>query len=116
MSTQLTFPDDTYAAGVDPHTAAILDLIAGDPIHDRDREAIVNAIRASVRDDGTVCSNDWRDAIPAWVYSRVVGATVHALAAAGVLVPTGEWQISDDRKGRNSGRPCRTYRWMGVRS
>ena len=111
MTTQLTFPDDVYAAGVDPDTAAILDLIAGDPIHERDREAIVDAIRASVRDDGTVSGNDWRPRLPAWVYPRCVGSTVHALAKAGVLAPTGEWVVSDDLAGRNSGKPTRLYRW-----
>jgi hypothetical protein len=112
MTTQLALlPDDVYAAGVDPETAAILDLIAGDPIHDRDREAVVDAIRASVAPDGTVCGNDWRGLIPAWVYPRVVGATVHALATRGVLVPTGGWRISDDTAGRNSGKPVRVYRW-----
>lgn len=91
---------------------AVLELIAGDPIHERDREAIVAAIRASVRTDGTVGANDWRPRIPQWVYPRVVGATVHALTKAGVLEPTG-WDISDDVRGRNSGRPSRRYRWRG---
>jgi hypothetical protein len=114
MTTQLLLdlPDDAYAVGMDPDTAAILDLIAGDPIHARDREAVVDAIRASVRPDGTVSGNDWRSRVPAWVYPRVVGATVHALTARGVLVPTGEWRISDDTAGRNGGKPVRVYRWM----
>lgn len=100
-----------YADGVDPATQALLDLIHGDPIHDRDREAVVNAIRTAVRDDGTVCGNDWRRLIPQWVYPRVVGATVNALARAGVLRATGEWVASDDLAGRNSGKPVRVYRW-----
>jgi len=114
MTTQLDIFDTAYAAGVDPHTAAILDLIAGDPIHDRDREAVVDAIRAAVKPDGTVSSNDWRGLIPAWVYSRVVGATVNALASRGVMVRTGEWVVSDDHRGRNSGKPTRVYRWLGA--
>ena len=101
----------SYADGVDPATQALLDLIHGDPIHDRDREAVVNAIRAAVRDDGTVCGNDWRRLVPQWVYPRVVGATVNALARAGVLRATGEWVASDDLAGRNSGKPVRVYRW-----
>lgn len=100
-----------YADGVNPATQALLDLIHGDPIHDRDREAVVDAIRAAVTDDGTVCGNDWRVRIPSWVYPRVVGATVNALARAGVLRATGEWVASDDFAGRNSGKPVRVYRW-----
>lgn len=100
-STQLAFSDKD----------AVLDLIAGDPIHERDREAIVEAIRRSVRHDGTVSANDWRDSIPSWVYPRVVGATVQALIKAHVLTPTGEWDISNDIRGRNAGRPTRVYRW-----
>jgi hypothetical protein len=90
---------------------AVLELIAGDPIHAADREAIVAAIRASVRTDGMVSANDWRHRIPTWVYPRVVGATVNALMKSGVLVPTGTWDVSTDVKGRNSGRPVRVYRW-----
>ena len=101
----------SYAAGVDPATQSLLDLIDGDPIHARDREAVIDAIRAAVRSDGTVCGNDWRGLIPTWVYPRVIGATVNALGRAGVLQSTGEWRISDDLAGRNSGKPVRVYRW-----
>lgn len=104
-----------YADGVDPDTAALLDLMDGDPIHARDREAVIDAIRAAVRSDGTVCGNDWRGLIPAWVYPRVVGATVHALARRGILQATGDWAISDDTVGKNSGKPVRVYRWHGPR-
>lgn len=107
-ATQLDILDTAYAAGPDPHTAAVLALIAGDPLHARDREAIVDAIRSAVRADGTVTSNDWRPLIPAWVYPRVVGATVNALTKAGVLTQVG-WDVSTDTHGRNSGKPCRRY-------
>jgi len=112
VSAQLAF---VYADGVDKDTAALLDLIDGDPIHARDREAVIDAIRAAVRPDGTVCGNDWRGLILQWVYPRVVGATVHALAKRGVLQFTGDWAISDDVRGRNSGRPTRIYVWHGPR-
>jgi hypothetical protein len=90
---------------------AVLGLIAGDPLHARDRAAVVEAIAASVRPDGTTDANTWRPLIPSYVYPAVVGATVNALMKAGVLVPTGQWVTSDDRKGRNSGRPMRILRW-----
>jgi hypothetical protein len=104
-----------YADGVDPDTAALLDLMDGDPIHARDREAVIDAIRAAVRPDGTVCGNDWRGLVPQWVYPRVIGATVHALARRGILQATGDWAISDDTVGKNSGRPVRVWRWHGPR-
>ena len=104
-----------YADGVDPDTAALLDLMDGDPIHARDREAVIDAIRAAVRPDGTVCSNDWRGLIPQWVYPRVIGATVHALGRRRILQATGDWRISDDTAGKNAGRPVRVYRWHGPR-
>jgi hypothetical protein len=100
----------------DAEKDAVLALIAGDRIHAHDRALIVDAIRDSVRPDGTVTSNDWRDRLAGVVYSRVIGATVNALTKAGVLVPTGEWVVSDDTHGRNSGRPMRRYRWAGVPS
>jgi len=103
-------------APLDREKDAVLALIAGDPIHARDRAAIVDAIRASVRPDGTVSSNDWRPRIPTWCYPAVVGATVNALAKAGVLIPTGQWVTSDDRKGRNTGKPSRSYFWRSDAS
>lgn len=95
---------------------AVLALIAGDPKNARSRSAVVEAIAASVDPDGCTCANLWRPLIPSWVYHRVVGATVNALTKAGVLVPTGEWVVSDDTHGRNSGRPMRRYRWHGARA
>lgn len=98
-------------APADREKDAVLALISGDPLHARDRQAVVDAIAASVRPDGTVCSNDWRGLIPTWVYPRVIGATVNALTKARVLTPTGQWVISDDVHGRNAGRPARVYAW-----
>ena len=110
MTAQLVF-----GSAVDDNTAALLRLIDGDPVHARDREAVVDAIRVAVRPDGTVCGNDWRGLIPAWVYPRVIGATVSALARQGVLRPTGDWVVSDDVAGRNRGKPAKIYRWHGPR-
>lgn len=111
---QLDLLERSYADGADPATAAILDCIAGDRIHERDREAIVDAIRAGVRPDGTVSANDWRGHIPTWVFSRVVGATVNALTHKGFLTATGDWVLSDDSHGRNCGKPMRVYRWKDA--
>ena len=108
---QLDLLDRKYIDGPDPLTQSILALIDGDPIHARDREAIVDAIRASVDDNGCTSANHWRGLIPVWVYHRCIGATVNALAKGGHLTPTGDWVISDDARGRNVGKPMRVYRW-----
>jgi len=109
---QLELLDRTYIDGPDPVTQGILECIAGDRLHERDREAIITAIRSSVQPNGTVSSNDWRPLIPTWVYHRVVGATVNALIKAGHLVHEDEKYVrSNDVKGRNSNKPTPLYRW-----
>lgn len=95
---------------VDPETADLLELIAGDPLHEDDRAAVVEAIVRAARDNGGVIDpNDVRGRIPASVYPRVIGATYRSLAQRGAIVPDG-WVISKDTAGRNSGRPARRYR------
>lgn len=109
---QLDLLERSYLDGPDPATQAILECIAGDRLHERDREAIITAIRASVDANGCTSANHWRSLIPTWVYHRVVGATVNALTKAGHLTFTGEWVLSDDAHGRNVGKPMRIYRWV----
>lgn len=111
MTTQIDLLGTTP---VDAERDAILDLIAGDPVHARDREVVVTAIRDSVRSDGTVSANAWRPLVAGRVYSRVIGAVVHALVRAGVLVPTGQYERSTDTAGRNAGKPTTQYRWHAT--
>ena len=96
----------------DPARDAVLLLIAGDPMHARDRAAIVTAIRASVREDGTTTANDWRPLVPSWVDKRCVGAVVYALTQADVMVPTGEYDWCDDTSSRNRGKPQPRWTWV----
>lgn len=99
----------------DDETAAILQLITGDPIHERDRCEVVAAIVAAAdEDDGYVDANVVRAKLSGRVYPRVIGATYAALRRAGVLVPHG-WTVSTDTAGRNTGKPCRTYRLAAQR-
>lgn len=94
-------------------TAAILDLINGDPLHERDRAAVVDAIRAAARaNHSRVNPNAVRRLIPEWVAPTVIGPTYRSLVHLEVLVPDG-WVMSDDRRGRNSGKPVRAYLWTG---
>lgn len=95
------------------HTDAITALIYNDPIHARDREAIVEAIRADARaHDNNVNPNRVRVLIPSWVQPQLIGAAYRNLKVAGVL-ETGPWTVNEDAKGRNCGKPARTYQWVG---
>jgi len=99
----------------DDETAAILRLVSGDPIHERDRAAVVAAIVAAAQeDDGYVDPNLVRSRLSGRVYPRVTGATYYALRRAGVLEPAG-WTVSTDTAGRNTGKPCRMYRLAAQR-
>lgn len=102
---------DLLAAPPDPTRDAILALVDADPVHSRDRAAIIDAIERAVRSDGTVSSNAWRPLIPTFVYNRCVGSTVHALIRAGVLQPTGDYERSTDTHGRNGNKVNPVYRW-----
>jgi len=100
-----------YSA-TDPDTQAILELIDGDPRHRRDREVIIEAIRAdALAHGGEVDQNRVRPHLTT-VYPRVIGSTYNALAARGVITFL-RWTVNEDKKGRNSGRPARVYRWIG---
>ncbi|OXM73073.1 MULTISPECIES: hypothetical protein [Amycolatopsis] len=102
----LRFP----SAPVDADTESILQLVAGDPLHEDDRAAVVRAIlAAAAADGGRVDPNAVRKLIPDNVYPRVIGATYLTLAKKGLLVVDG-WTVSEDRAGRNTGKPCRLYR------
>lgn len=99
---------------IDDETAAILRLVHGDRIHERDRAEVVRAIVAAAEDDdGLVDPGEVRLRLSGRAYPRVVGATYAALRRAGVLVPVG-WTISTDVSGGNAGRPARTYRLAFV--
>lgn len=95
----------------DPYRDSLLALICGDPFLERDRAAVLDAIRAAVRPDGTVSANAFRPLIPPWVAPQCVGACVHALIRAQVLRPTGEYERSTDKKSRNGNKVTPRYRW-----
>lgn len=86
----------------------ILALMAADPIHDRDKTAVIAAVReAARRCNGTISRNDLN--IPVWVHHKMVGATISGLIRSRALTPVG-WVTSTDTRGRNAGRPARQYR------
>src|SRR5262245_3084484 len=113
--TQLEFP----SAPVSPATADLLSLVDADHLHAADRDRIDAAIEAVARaDDGLVDPGRVRrlrcnDRGYLEVSPRVLSARYFALRRAGVLEPAG-WVVSDDKVGRNAGKPARTWRWTGV--
>ena len=95
---------------VDAYTGSLLDLIADDDIHADDRAEIERVILAVACEyDGQIDPNVVRRRLPAWVQPQLVGPTYRALCLAREIEPAG-WTTSDDLRGRNSGKPARTYR------
>jgi hypothetical protein len=95
---------------VDTYTGSLLDLIADDHVHADDRAETERVILAvGLEYDGHIDPNIVRRRLPAWVQPQLVGPTYRALCLAREIEPAG-WTTSDDLKGRNSGKPVRTYR------
>lgn len=105
---------DVPSSSVDERTAALLDLIAGDPIHAEDRRRIVAAIVAEAKaSHGFVDPNKVRIRLTnragvLTVYPSVIGAVYFALTRSGQLATAG-WLVNQDHSG-NSGKPLRRYR------
>lgn len=106
----------TYlSAPVDHGTGSLLDLLAVEwlPFAEDDRNLIARAIRDDAEaHDGHVSANRVRRALAGRVKPQRVGPTYRALCLQGIIRAEG-WEVSDDLTGRNSGRPARTYRWVG---
>lgn len=95
---------------VDTATGSLLDLIADSDDHAHHRTEIERIILAvALEHDGHIDPNTVRRRLPAWVQPQLVGPTYRALALAREIEPAG-WTTSDDNRGRNSGKPARTYR------
>lgn len=95
---------------VDTYTGSLLDLIADSDDHAHHRAEIERVILAvALEHDGRIDPNVVRDRIPAWVQPQLVGPTYRAMTLAGDIEPDG-WTTNSDLKGRNSGKPQRTYR------
>ncbi|MFC0623216.1 hypothetical protein [Kribbella deserti] len=95
------------------HLPALLELVAGDPLHERDREKIVTAIHSDAqRHNGHVSSNRVRRALTNEhgyvVYPRLIGAAYASLARHGALKAAG-WELNDDVAGGNNNKPARCW-------
>lgn len=103
---------------VDEETADLLDLIANDQFSvstDRDYDVFVDALKAAARQSpaGTVRQNVVRKLIDGRIFHKRVGPFYRRASLAGLIRATGDFEISDDKAGRNSGKPCRVYEWTG---
>lgn len=99
-------------SGVDDETTSLLTLVAseGHPSADWEWDLFQLAVRQIARaNQGHVSQNALRPLIRGQVAPKRVGAFYHRACAQGLLVATGQWEVSDDRVGRNAGRPMRTY-------
>ena len=94
---------------VDHATGSLLDLIADSDDHAHHRTEIERIILAvALEHDGHIDPNIVRRRLPAWVQPQLVGPTYRRLCLAREIKPAG-WTTSDDLRGRNSGKPARTY-------
>ena len=104
----------TYPSSpVDSLTADTLALIAGDPIHSRDRELIVRAVHAEAAENaGEIDPNRLRARLTGehglMVTPCMVGPTIQALCKAGVIRKAG-YVITTGSTSGNSGRPAPCY-------
>ena len=89
-------------------TRDVCALIDADPLHARDRQAVVDAIRA-VAHLPEISRNDVAPLVPSWVFPKVIGTTFNVLRARHVLEPTGRHVWSTDKRGRNGNKLAPTY-------
>jgi hypothetical protein len=96
---------------VDDDTADLLHLVRDEGHFSADHEwtEFVTALRFTAAPrDGLVDPNAVRELLRGVVAPRRIGAFYQAAIKADLIRPTGEWVVSTDTAGRNSGKPCRT--------
>lgn len=112
---QLSLDDLTPARKRRGEKKSVLELIAADPIHARDKQNVLEAVKAAAREHGDKFSaNEVRPFIAPWVFNRCVGPTYRLLRDRRVLVEVGATR-SDDGEGRNSGRLIPVYEFHADR-
>lgn len=107
-------------APTDELTGSLLDLINADfrPFAESDRNTIAATIRDAADATGFVSPNAVRRALASLPVRQQpkpqrIGPVYRALVSSGVLVVADGYELSDDVAGGNSGKPHRTYRWVG---
>lgn len=102
---------------VDADVASLLALIAGDPIHERDREVIVQAIVDTAREGGgLVDPNALRAKLAdSSVFPNLLGAVTRSLSTHGVLSFVGFCETTGSKSGNNN-KAGRVWRLRAVPS
>jgi hypothetical protein len=77
---------------------------------DQEWHEFVTALRFAADANGVVSPNRLRPLIRGVVAPQRCGAFTNRALSQGLIAYTGEWEVSDDRHGRNAGRPCRVMR------
>lgn len=101
---------------VDNYTADLLDLVARaeHPSADHEWQAFVEALIQARSFGGVIKPNDLRPMVRGVVAPNRIGAFTHRALSQGLVEYNGEWQVSNDTAGRNSGKPARVMRWIGA--
>ena len=99
---------------VDDTTADLLTLVADVSQRDLEWQTYVAALRAACDADGLIRPNRLRPMVRGKIAPRRISAFANAARALGLVEDSGEWQVSDDTTGRNSGKPARVLRWVGA--
>jgi hypothetical protein len=99
---------------VDDETEDLLALVAEGTMAtdtaEQEWHEFVTALRFAADDYGVVRPNVLRPLIRGVVAPRRIGAFVNRALSQGLVAYTGEWEVSTDTAGRNSGKPCRVMR------
>ena len=107
----MTGPQPTWTA-VPTDTQAVLDLVADTdhPSVDLEWEVFKKAVQeVAAEHEGLVSQNAVRPKIRGRVAPKRIGAFYNRACSRGILQPTGDWELSRDREGRNAGRPSKVY-------
>lgn len=102
---------------VDDDTADLLDLIADSEhtstsIAAEEWSLFCKVLREVSRATGLIDPNAVRPVIRGQVTPQRIGAFWHRACRDGLICRDG-WNVSDDAKSGNAGKPQRTYRWLG---
>lgn len=98
---------------IDDATADLLTLVADvdHPSVDLEWTRYVNALTYLAEcEGGIIRPNALRPMLRNNVAPRRIGAFTNRALSQGLVEYTGEWEISDDTVGRNSGKPSRVMR------
>lgn len=105
-------------ASVDDETNDLLDLIADSehtatPIAAEEWSLFAKVLREASRSTGRIDPNVVRPVIRGQVAPQRIGAFWHRAVREG-LIARDAWNVSDDARSGNAGKPQRTYRWIGT--